>query len=834
MKKVITSLAAVSVTAIILLFTSAVLYAENPRASFFSQELDCSVIELESYEAMPMTNIAITGIPEDYEGLIGAEILNGGEVTGMVLADQYSDGSWYLISPVNPEFSNEGTTVTLRMVDEDVTCDPFEFEISPMPIDPLDLDAYMDNFEEVIELFASHRGYTIDELIQMDEQTAETNLQAAIFMSKMVRGVDGYTDLRAMMSRENLGGDLNDEDWNLLMTLYGRVFSQPDTTTGVQIIPSDANSDIRGQSGFNLENQPDYTKWASAEIPGTSRPWEYGSEASSQLDYCSLMYPVQTAEVLEGYLKSYRAYERRINTLQLTQRQSQSLIIGLTVLGAIATGGTAATIGLATATTGAAFSITGFLLEFGRALYPNKIHDFYVASFGPDRFMEDEPDLTGSWENAFISASSDSFDFGSEGMRAIWGTVEGFVMNRVPGSSQAHERVASEAGKALVSDTIDDMLQNLPGTRQIPACNIGPVDISDEKYTRFYSHSNPGVVQITGHQVFEVIGVERAELVVCALETLVRDVDRSPFCLFYERFQVNVSRISVHIVRSDAPNVRGRIFVEPREVVELVSMVQNANDETVGWSIDPPGNHSLTPHGIGEEATLIVSDNEDDFPFFITAQSLSFTGLREDPNAPPREDTRIVTVAEPEEDMEVYDCRGDHPIRLSDLTPCSFIAHMHGPNIAYEGKPDFHATSCFEGSISGGTVNRHGVYNMTWNGRSEDRTLNRVIVQLIPPSDDQSTYETEGVGFGGGLTIGYDAHVRGGSGTMPTYALYTFDTEERSIKIYPLADTDLWAGTFDMEVRTNPGSQARRDAGNQNLNGVFILGEACMWPEPEE
>ncbi len=819
------------------------LQAEPNPPTFNNPELACSDLSLESYTAKPMTYLAISGLPEDYSGDLVANIYVDGEYMGIALADQRdADDKWFLISPANPMFTADAIDVTLAFEDDHIQCEPFDFKIEEIEIDPLDLDLMVNEFESMIEIAAEAFDLSIDELAEMDESNADLEMIPLIVISKQLRGNEGYMNFREQFTQERLGEDFSDDEWDLFLTLYKRLHQQNPASADIKFDNTRSILDSSGQTGYEIHHRQENELWASAGNVTAPRYWGNNvdiSVSAINTPICDRIYFEQNAKQLQLMLWSYQRIKETLKRFELSDQIKTYGIAAVSIYGAVKGGPVGQHIGRTTATAATSFSLVGYTIKYLEALFPNEVWGFHIREFGPDEFLEDAQVLEGKWDKAFVSASNKEFDLSQNQLGVLWDAAGGEILNRLRLTvSSGIIDGMMEANRQVYTEGFGQIIENLSvGFDTIPACEFGPIEVTEDEWTRSYTYDGDDVVERVDHQNYRVNNVGVGHLEICLLDTIYQNPftsnPASASCIseFRRAQPIEVKPIEVRAITINPPNMRGTRFVAPGTVIDLEGIVSNAEDETLSWDIEPSGQHTLTTYSNGKEATVITSDDEDDFPFIITVESLSFSGLRAKPNAPPREYSIIVDATETE---EFVDCRDDTPIRMQNLTPCSFIAFMEGPDIRLLGYPDFSANHCYTGSIQSMGTNQHGVFNMNWSGAHEGRAMRGVMVRIYPPDNTLYTYETEGVTFGGNLEFEYETERRRSpisreTVTATALALHTFTTENREIILYPLEGTDLWAGRFEAEVIMNESSRGRRDTGNQSIIGVFLLGEACMW-----
>lgn len=842
MGKIITVCSSVIIASIINLSLTEILYADHNNDRIITPGLPCSELELEATEAEPMQPILVHGIPDGYTGELFANIYLADEQVGFAIIEHHNEESWRLITPVHPNFVKEGGKIKLSIEDEFRSCEPFDFtiqEIATITFEPQEL---LDQFEEIIETFASAHDLTIDELAQLSEEDAEITKIPLIVVSKQLRGMDGYMDLREQFTREKMAPEINDDEWDLLITLYSRSSELSLPVRGIQIDGDESEINNDSQTGYNLEFRQTPELWASSDSDHLigNRPWNGNTVLSSEtasLSICDLIATTQTPEELQVLLYTHSIAKDMLGTFKTYADPASITLSSIAIIAAMA-GPSGAPIAVAATATGRLLAVSNYSAKLIEAFLPQALFGFYVIDIEPDYFKEDQDDQSGYWDKAYISAGNREFDVIGESMNLIWSFVGGKALKKLKSSNQYDDtliRGVDEGNQQLVNSVIGKMIDQMPpDIEKIPACEFGPVEITDKKWTRSSLFDDEEIIRLTGHQTYEILKTGTGFLDICVLDTLFEnpippiDPDAASCIPDLNRiYPVDVLPIEVSAITVNPPNMRGTVYIEPEQMIDLNGIIKNATDETLGWSIDPAGPHGLTVFGDGSEASVFTSKDRDDYPFTITVESLSFTGLRADPDAPRRYDRIIIDALE--EEVELYDCREERPISVNELTPCSFVAYIDGPEHRYRGNPDFPASYCYEGKINRMGMSELGVFIMNWKGKWDgSRLMNVPIIQIIPPDNDQYTYETEGLEFLGGVWIEYEAEFNN------LLALYGFATENRNMVMYPLADSNLWVGSFDMEVKMNPGDRNRRDQENNTMEGFFMLGEECMWDFEDE
>lgn len=834
--------------------------------------LVCDDVSLQAREAEPLQQVALEGLPEGYSGEVMAGILTGGSLVGYALVDRGANGSWQLITPVHPSFTKDGGAVMLRIEDNMTVCDPIPFTITAIStIDAAPLDALVDAFESIVAQYASAFDTSIEALTQMSLSDAPPHLQPLIGASKQIRGTDGRTSIRATMQRDTLAPDLTDAQWELLLTLLARAPGSNEGAPPLRVAPYQNGEAGRDEGapaelqdatgavdGFALSDYWLASNTSTAALPPTARRTQTAPLPSATAHpsnvFCQGPAYQPSAFALQVLLSNYQFANSISRMMDHIDDYRAVATAGAALVGAVIGGGVGSRIGAGLVKTSTSFSALNFWIAYLRSTLPSTLYGFHILEHEPPYFLEDDDFgddgmLTGRWDGAFVSARSEPFDFSREAAGIFWSYVGGTLLNKIESGvgnignlTRAQERVISNINFQMADVLLGDHLNDLATDRlEIPSCEFGPVDVTDEQWTRSEITESTHIAQRLDHQTYAVHATGQAALNVCVLDRLfddpslnaspARDTDDAACITYLETdLPIHVRAIDVRIVTADQPNTRGTRLFPPGSRINLDGIVSNANDPLLGWYIDPPGPHVAEIFGDGERLSIQTSWDEEDFPFTVTAQSMSYTGLRADPNAPPREYTITIDAAEPEAIAEVYDCKTGRPIQLTEIGACNFRAHLEGPMIEHRDYPDLPATGCFDGEVRQWRVNQHGVLNMEWGGRTDGgRLMSRFIVRIDEPG--MGTLETSAHYFGGGLHIPYEYEVRspigGNRSTRTGMALHRLAATDSNVTVYPLAHLDYYAGTFDLTMEVNPGSRRGGNSGPYTLRGIFMAGESC-------
>lgn len=281
---------------------------------------------------------------------------------------------------------------------------------------------------------------------------------------------------------------------------------------------------------------------------------------------------------------------------------------------------------------GASVGTWALSMEILSGLLPSNL-DKLEFDFEKDLYLEDDKDLSGSWENVLLYTSSNGWDASTTLYqlllkKATAGVSKRWIDSRY--SSEATEK-ASKLFGGLTSKSVvgigNDLNGNQEGPLVVPPCDFGGTDISDEEYSRGYfeDHFN-APAEVVKNGVFQVIDVGEATLVVEAIK------EKFALKTISESELVEIKEIEISVTPD-------WIEADPEEVLNFEVTVENANDPSVEFSLYPEAGHQMKVKRISDGEYIVgvkVSSNEDDFPTMLTAESISETGLRALPDSPPR------------------------------------------------------------------------------------------------------------------------------------------------------------------------------------------------------
>lgn len=801
------------------------------------QQLDCDRVRLSQYEARPFTPIEIRGIPDDIDGPIRLNLLIDGESAGRTLAERTASNTFVMKAPVNPTFSLRAIQVEMQFMDALSDCDAFAFAIQPLEEAPGFFNQVVDDLETKAEMFAVHQDAASADLGAEAIETALYHQRPLIMATRLVQGSEARPPLREALSYASYSDHITPEEWTVIEAIYaagtttgtaGRpVLPQGDAffrdATGHRQILNRARpllADASSMFGQSPANRARYRpRYATAEHASNS---------------CDTPFYSPTAAELQGYFAAQRAAEQDIEVLDEMGTWIENAQVALLAVGAFmgpkgAAGSRAAAVSLTNAM-GLHTTLISAMNEMMHAVYPSELGGLRVEHDGPYAFWEDNEVMDVTWTAAEINAYSQRFDFSQVAADVTWAIGGGkaieSLFRRVPIQDKWKSDLSEEATGVGAGNLIPDIESQ---AFQIPACTFGPVDVTDEPWTI----SRPGtlgreVVERIAHQEFNVIREGRGRATVCVAAELVEP--GSSGCLAAVPFQdidVNTEAIDVRIATASGATARTSMQVSPGEAVDLRGRVRYANNEKLQWSVDTPG-HMVTPiDNLGHAATVQTSNNEDDFPVTVTAESISTTGLRARPDSPRRYDWMVINA---EEENETFSCLNEFEIAMTELDQCSFVAYVDGTLPGSGRRAPAHPISeCVTGTIQSWQSNDHGMQHLELRGTFDDGTMQTTLRFDDPGAH---TLETTDFGMYGRLMKAIEEPIRsptgGAAGTRKQPRLSeALELQTGMLTVYPLAGMpSFFGGRFEAHL-VPIGRSGRLQGTSYDVQGMLMGGPRC-------
>lgn len=578
--------------------------------------LACSDVNLSAQQGQPLNEVTLSAVPDGFGDLLAIEILSSttkNELLIPALRNEGEAGASFQV-PVHPDGEIEGGEVTMTLIDGNTSvCELDTFTIEALEKSP---GAYAEFVELIDQLNEAQK-----KVFSEEDEDEESNLNVT-FPGKMIdeilRGENNPDSLdKIIEGKAPATEDLSASDWDLIDSLI----EKSEIIDEMQELLDDLNEITDGIPPVS-DNQPNIATNEN-EPPANQKKKHLGCRGSF---YEPTAAQLSTLMQIQGYGDEINKYNQVMDKASTLLGAGTVLATGVGwlpvagILGAIGTG--------VYAVQTLAGAVDGLL--------PSEMTSLEI-DYDPIVFLEDEEELTGTWENAQLMTRSKGYNVGAavlgsmlqvsgtkalKGLDTTWMTKfnKGQAVSKTMTKLQEFN-VNSYTGTVIKESTTNNKMV------EIPPCDFGPTDITDEEWSKgeFIDAANASVV-MTGHGKYEVVATGIAYFLVEPIQ------EKFGGKTIIKKSGINVAPIQVTIAPT---SWRG----DPGEVAVFTATVEDALNKDVKWTISPQGGHqfTVTDEGNGVSTiTIQTSKNPDDFPATVRVESTSKTGLRGLQDAPPR------------------------------------------------------------------------------------------------------------------------------------------------------------------------------------------------------
>lgn len=591
--------------------------AEPPGAGVIGPErITCDDVELAQHAGRPTNPVELSGIPTDFGPLPGFEVLDveTGETFVMPVEGVAGQPGGFFVVPILPANPVEGGPVELTLFDgEGAECAPFDFLIEELPEAP---GAFAAMVEEVERLEAATKRLFGPWLPAAAPDGAPDLDLPLDLVADQLSGADNPNSVQQVLEGT--------------AEVSEHVTAETERLMDGIVAESGAVEEIRQVTDEIVElSDPPPTPERPGD--GVTDPPPAGGGGEGPGGLCARLGSGMSAETLSFLMNGQGKVEsfRDKTDLVLTGVGFLNAAVGVASL--IPSAGIPNPITVGTGVVGVTLSAYDLLADMAEHVLPRELS---ALDFDYERawYLEDDEDLSGLWENVTVMATNSDWNVDGRVLqivlkRASGGVSQAFfkrhtadaVVHRA--SDFLHKTFLSGAGQAALAHRADGA-----GFFTVPACEIGPVDISDPQFHRasFTPEGLPAVIDQDAS--FEIVSTGSGHLTVRA------EPQRFNGSQAWKEVPVEAAPIEITI---DPPAAEG----DPGFVATFTVAVENANDPGIQVTIDPPGGHTVTYEQIGSnlfEITVQTSSQREDFPALMRVESTSTTGLRARPDAPPR------------------------------------------------------------------------------------------------------------------------------------------------------------------------------------------------------
>lgn len=587
----------------------------------------CSDVVYSANAGVPLDLITLFNVPSDFGELVSLIIKSdSSEVNLLVPVEREVGGDGNFLVPMHPEMHISGGNVTMILVDEtDNECEPVTFTINALPDSP---GAYQQMIELIADMgSAQERIFGVDLEQVSDVQELKGNSFSAILFAvdEIIRGDTNADSLQRVAKRESpVSEDIPEHVWQLMDGLVER--------SGM-IRALTAYSEALNEMG-EIVTEASVASYASL---GKSRPVTISSAGSSSW-LCNSPFHRPSASMLNELMNFQIKNEIYGDGTELLDASGMLF----SASGVMFTAGGFGHGAKAAGVIASGIELAKLRYEMMEGLLPSEFIKFELAAY-PVEFLEDAEELDGTWEKAMITAQSRGWSADKAAFNFLLGQLGG----RVKGDMIKRHNLKIDEGIVALGDFASGLWDSLltnelfgkevdrTGVFEVPACDFGPTDISDEEWSEVQIlHADQAPVYLVDRHNYRARATGEAILEVKPRGDKFGRRSFNQAGIFITAEQViEVKPIEVEVFP-------GELTIEPGTSTQIRATVHNANDTGVVWEVHPAGAHRVTVRtDPGGKSVLMIdtSYDEADFPITITAISTSSTGLRAMPDAPRRE-----------------------------------------------------------------------------------------------------------------------------------------------------------------------------------------------------
>ena len=649
-----------------------------------------------------------------------AEVTGNGEP--VVATVDRQDGLDYLVVPLHPDNGIQGGTVQVALVTDAGSCEPLQFVIEPWEVKAGAYNEAMNKLELVLYNQLSDLGH--DKTVFEAGPVADHLLPLALVYD-LAFNPDNPNNLRRIAdgTAPALGGEV----------------PAPELLDAA-IVQSGVLAVLTAQLDLDVSLSATRRPTPPIAEPGVFLAQAGTGASDSGAAHC-VDIPRNAPEVLDMYMQKQRFWR------SLNSGQTKTVWDGAAGAGILVGGGAGFAIGVTVYTAQTMADLNG-------ARYPSSVSNLLFDN-SKNVFLEDEPDLTASYQNVTIDATGETF-------RATKVLIDGFLTltgakalqaaeNASKGAAQFYkvaDRVGQAsyvAGSGVICDNncgIDDAIERV----NLAPCSWSKVDISA---TGFHDAKVIPQPQI----VIKVDAAERSYEAIStgasALRISLPD-GKFGFRSLWHDLTVTVKKMSIGV----SPTLSE---ARPGDVVSFSATISNAYTDEVSWvATDSSGAIIAGDMGSTSQRFSFVApeplngcrDN-----VYITVSSLSETGLRAYVGA---EDVRAdATLRVAEEDCEAF------------LEP-SITCLEPGQSQQFSFVKDARWTA------DRGAIDETGLYTASENDRGEKVTI--IAAHPVTGSEGLTTFNV-GCGCSYTLKIGNSILHRGQSIGLMSGVLETISAD---------------------------------------------------------
>lgn len=576
-----------------------------------SRNLQCADAVFDLNSGRPTNIVRIGALPSEFDDSPAVRMTGPEEFDALTIpiAPHPEAGSYFVI-PVLASNPVAGGAVQMQLIDASGNeCDATDFQIEALPNAP---GAFAEFAAELENLnAATNEAFGVDPTDENAEPSPLT--QPFKTTHEWLEGTENPNSIDKILDgTAEISADITDEAERLLDGLIEEsgvlehIQESIDEITEI-IDPPTETEDPPGQD-------------APPEVPVPTIGDEICQRIGGDLSAQTLSRLMRT----QGGLERFRAD----TDLILDGVGLLNSVVGVGSL--VLTGGVPNPVTAVNGVLSVSLSAYDVLSDAAIHLLPGELVDLDFDYEQP-RYLEDEPDLSGYWENVNVTARGTEWNLDGRIFEQVLKRATGGLSKRFI-TKHGADKAAAATGRFLTETFSESTTAALEAHRDsqgfvnIPPCEFGPVDISSPEFHEadFFLPNRPAA--ITGDREFEIVDTGKGRLVIRAR------ADKFGGATAFKSEPVAADPIEITI---DPPVADG----DPGFVAVFTVTVENAHDIGVDVTLEPSGGHEMQIEQIGAniyEITVLTSTERADFPALLRVESTASTGLRAKPDAPAR------------------------------------------------------------------------------------------------------------------------------------------------------------------------------------------------------
>ncbi len=602
----------------------------------------CQDLELVESSSRPARFVQIEGLGEVfgdeplawlYDATVddpGADNRNGIFLERLDEDERESEHEGQFIVPLHPGNNMDGGPAKIVIISEDeqIVCPGIAFDVLPLTPAPGTMQQLVDGLDNAFSEQAEQLGYDPDEFLHTSIAELPVYTRGTAAGLQAVRGPEFDNNLQNLFSGDApvLGGDVFTEE-------ALEVFDAVVAATGLADLLTEALSINEKAAAVSFSNETAVSRDKEGWDMAQTNP-----DATQDLIQPSgYMTPVD----LNFFMRMQQRYAEKQQGLSGAVVSAASHTLGVLAFASGVTGpdGISAILGFATLS----MAVHQLAVDMNRSALPSHLAGIDMEAF-PTDYPEDD-DSQGDWNATLIAMS--------EGWTLTWPVLLG----NFPGLGKAVD-VLRRIDRMKVSELQEWTLGFLQGyltniwdvTADSGPLNIDPdtigvvVDPDRENESRYFTWQLLTLETEDGSDPFSFDELDETKYQPEAVGVSELRIRTTGGDIFQGQDAVNTRLLTLNPISVEIrPEPAGRrlpFHVKTGEELDLLAIVEHANDKSVEWTVYPHTDYIVS--GAEMERLKFFAPDEEG-THLVVAASTSRDGLRAD-NKPPRTATQLVRV----------------------------------------------------------------------------------------------------------------------------------------------------------------------------------------------